>query len=65
MRNNQCIANQARCKSNDFESAACGSHDQKVLDVRMVEEYVFLGHAEAAVNSPGRILLKARGSGRR
>jgi rhodanese-related sulfurtransferase len=24
----------------------------KVLDVRMVEEYVFLGHAEAAVNIP-------------
>jgi rhodanese-related sulfurtransferase len=24
----------------------------KVLDVRMVEEYVFLGHAEAAVNVP-------------
>ena len=24
----------------------------KVLDVRMVEEYVFLGHAEAAINIP-------------
>ena len=24
----------------------------KVLDVRMVEEYVFLGHAEGAVNIP-------------
>jgi len=35
-----------------YEMWKADPENVKVLDVRMVEEYVFLGHAEAAVNIP-------------